>query len=110
MVIETNKNNNFTSRANSNPNHIVSQPFPEGVKCHMYKDLLEDHQKSHKNQWKNIYALMGVQVGQNQNIISEILDSYYKQNEMHERIYTKFQRGERVEHEDLKEDPPGSRI
>ena len=49
MVMEANKNNNKTSRANSNPNHIVSQPFPEGVKCHMYKDLLEDHQKSHKN-------------------------------------------------------------
>ena len=82
----------------------ISNHYPIGAKCHIYKEMQEDQQKNQKNQWKNIYALMGVQIGQNQNIISEILDSYYKQNETMDRVYTKFQRGERIEKDDLKDD------
>ena len=43
----------------------VSQQYPIGVKCHIYKELHEEYQKNHSNQWKNIYALLGVQAGQN---------------------------------------------
>ena len=33
---------------------------------------------------------MGVNASSDQNIISEILESYYKQTEVQDRVYTKF--------------------
>jgi len=66
--------------------------------------VLDDLEKQQKNRWYSIYALMGVQAGSDQNVISEILKSYHMQNEVMDRIYSKFAKGEKVDEFDLKED------
>lgn len=81
-----------------------AKKFPPGVKCHIYEELNKQQNASRKSHWKHIYGLINVNVSKNQNVISEILDSYYKQGDTMERVLQKFQRGERIEKEDLKDD------
>lgn len=60
--------------------------IPDGVKCHMIQEVVSDLQKNQKNHWRSIFGLMGVQVGQNQNIVGEILSSYHAQNDALARV------------------------
>lgn len=43
------------------------QPYPAGVKCHMYADVIKNREADTKNHWNNIYQLLGSKAGSNQN-------------------------------------------
>ena len=79
------------------------QQYPTGVKYHMFKEVMEDMEGARKNNWQSIFKLMGLQAGETQNIIQELLDSYNSNGEKFEKIFNKFQRGERIEAGDLQD-------
>lgn len=94
------KNNSFGFGATSH-----SQQFPAGVKYHMYKDVLNDLEMNKKNHWSSLFNMIGAKAGQDQNIITEIVNNYRGQEAQMERIMTKFTRGECIEARDMKDDP-----
>ena len=55
----------------------TTKQYPPGVKYHMYKAFMDDNQSSSKNRWKDIFGLMGMQKGKEQNMISQLLDSHF---------------------------------
>lgn len=79
----------------------------------MYKEVLNDLENKKKNHWQSLFNMIGANAGQEQNIITEVLHNYHKQEAQMERVMTRFSRGERVEPGDLKLDPsedPSSRM
>ena len=69
----------------------------------MIRDVVDDVEKARKNHWLSIFRLMGVQAGQQQNVVQQLLDSYNSNADRFEKVFSKFQRGEKIEKEDLVE-------
>ena len=89
-----------------------SQEFPAGMKYNMYQEAHDEATKLQKNHWLTIYNMMrnGIQQEDSQNMLTESYQHFNKYKGLYEYVQEKFQRGESISAENIKEELASKKI
>ena len=81
----------------------IKEPYPAGVKFHMFKEQVEDQEAKRKSYWHQIYKLCSKQQGaadSRSNPIRDVMRSHYKLQRYLARVEEKFTHGEPIVRQD----------
>ena len=91
---------------------FVTKEFPAGMKYGMYKEAHDEAKMLQKNHWLAVYNLMknGIQQEDSQNVLTESYQLLNKYNGLYEYVKEKFQKGEAISAENIKDELASKKI